>query len=75
MLFFAGGSIFARPPYKTRRSHLHDINFFFSLAVFWLLLGTLKGPNGFLAFPVPQLGPKILRIIWGNPPNVLRKAP
>jgi len=31
---------------------------FFSLAVFWLHFGTLKGPNGFLAFLVPRLGPK-----------------
>jgi len=46
-----------------------------SLAVFWLLFGTLKGPNGFLAFLVPRLGPKKLKIILGNPPKVLRKAP
>jgi len=32
--------------------------FFFSLAVFWLLFGTLKGPNGFSAFLVPRLGQK-----------------
>ena len=48
---------------------------FFSLAVFWLLFGTLKGLNGFLAFLVPRLAPKKLRIILGNPPKVLRKAP
>ena len=42
MLFFADVSIFARPPFKTRRSHLNDINFFFSLAVFWLIFRTLK---------------------------------
>jgi len=35
---------------------------FFSLADFWLLFGTLKGPNGFLAFLVPRLGPKKLEI-------------
>jgi len=28
MLFFADVSIFARPPFKTRRSHLNDIHFF-----------------------------------------------
>ena len=28
MLFFADVSIFARPPFKTRRSHLNDKNFF-----------------------------------------------
>jgi len=28
MLFFADVSIFARPPFKTRRSHLNGINFF-----------------------------------------------
>ena len=33
---------------------------YFSLVVFWLHFGTLKGPNGFLAFLVPRLGPKNL---------------
>jgi len=75
MLFFADVSIFARPPFKTCRSHLNDINFFFSLAVFWLHFGTLKGPNAFLAFLVPQLGPKNIKINYRNPPQVLRKAP
>jgi len=28
MLLFADVSIFARPPFKTRRSHLNNINFF-----------------------------------------------
>jgi len=28
MLIFADVSIFARPPFKTRRSHLYDIHFF-----------------------------------------------
>ena len=60
MLFFGDVSIFARPPFKTQ-SHLNDINFF-SLAVFWLHFGTLKGPNGFLAFLVPRLGPKNIKI-------------
>jgi len=63
MLFFADVSIFARPPFETRRSHLNDINFFFSLAVFWLHVGTLKGPNGFLAFLVPRLRPKNIKLI------------
>ena len=57
MLFFADVSIFARPLFKTGRSHLND-KFFLSLAVFWLLFGTLKGPNRFLAFLVPRLGLK-----------------
>jgi len=30
---------------------------------------------GFLAFLVPRLGPKNLKINLGNPPKVLRKAP
>jgi len=42
---------------------------------FWLLFGTLKGPNGFLAFLVPRLGPKKLKMNLGNPPKVLRKVP
>jgi len=46
-----------------------------SLAVFWFLLGTLKGPNGFLAFLVTRLGPKNIEINWGNPQKELRKAP
>jgi len=46
-----------------------------SLAVFWLHFGTLKGPIGFLAFLVPRLGPKNLKINLGIPPKVLRKAP
>jgi len=75
MLFFADVSIFVQPPFKTRRSHLNDIKFFLSLAVFWFLLGTLKGPNGFLAFLVTRLGPKNIEINWGNPQKELRKAP
>jgi len=39
MLFFADVSIFARPPFKTRRSHLHDINFFFVQLFFGYILG------------------------------------
>ena len=75
MLFFADVSIIVRPPFKTRKSHLNDIQFFMSLAVFWLLFGALKGPIRFLAFLVPRLGPKNLNINLGNPPKVLRKAP
>jgi len=74
-LFFADVRIFTRPPFKTRRNHLNDTKIFLSLAVFWLLFGTLKGPNRFLAFLVPRLGQKKLTINLGNPLNVLRKAP
>ena len=28
MLFFADISIFARPPFKTRKNHLNDMKFF-----------------------------------------------
>jgi len=62
MLFFADVSIFARYPFKSLKSHLNDKQFCLCLAVFWLLFGTLKGPNGFLAFLVPRLGPKNLKI-------------
>ena len=48
---------------------------FLNLAVFWLHFGTLKGPNGFLAFLAPKLGPKKLDINLGNSPKVLRKPP
>ena len=74
MLFIADVIILALPPFKTRRSHCND-NFFLSLVVFWLLFRTWKGPNEFLAFLVPRLGPKKLKINLGNPPKVLRKAP
>jgi len=37
--------------------------------------GTLKGPIGFLAFLVPRLGRKNIKINWRNPPKVLRKGP
>jgi len=60
VLFFADVSIFARPPFKIRRSHLNNINFF-CFGVFWLHFWILKGPNGFLAFLVPRLGPKTLK--------------
>jgi len=74
VLFFADVSIFARPPFKTRRSNFNDIQFFY-FSCFWLLFGTLKGPNGVLAFLVPSSGPKKLKINLGNHPKVLRKAP
>jgi len=47
--------------------------FFFILAVFWLLFGTMKGPNGFLTFVVPRLGPKKLIINLGNPQKYWEK--
>jgi len=58
MSFFADISIFFRPPFRTRKSHLNDMNFF-EFSCFWLHFGTLKGPNGFLAFLVPRLVPRI----------------
>jgi len=74
MLFFDDVSIFARPPFKTRRSHLNDIKFFFSLA-FLVTIRDFEGSERVLAFLVSRLGPKYLKIILGNPPKVLRKAP
>jgi len=74
MLLFADVSIFTQLPFKTHRSHLND-NIFFEFSCFLVTFGTLKGPNGFLAFLVPRLGPKKLKIHLGNPPKVLRKAP
>jgi len=47
MLFFAEISIFARPPLKTRRRHLHDRKFFFSLAVFGYYSGLWRVRTGF----------------------------
>jgi len=74
MLFFSDVSIFARPPFKTRRSHLNDTNFFLSLAVFWLLFETLKGLNGFLAFQVPRLGQQTLNLFWEIPHRIEKSA-
>jgi len=73
MLCFPDVSIFALRPFMTRRSHLYDIHFF-SLAVFWLLFGTLKGSNRFLPFLVPRLGPKNLKLIWEIPKSI-EKSP
>jgi len=71
MLYFADVSIFARPPFKTHRSHLKETQFFLSLAVFWLLFGTFKGPNGFLAFLVSRLRPKkTFKLIWEIPKSI-----
>jgi len=35
---------------------------FFEFSCFLVTFGTLKGPNGFLAFLVPRLGPKNIKI-------------
>jgi len=58
MLFFADISIFARPPFKTHRSHLNDSKFFFSLAVFWLHFGTLKGSDWVFSIPGSKIRAK-----------------
>jgi len=63
MLFFADVSIFSRHPFKTRRSHLNDVQFF-CLAVFWLNFGNFEGSEwlfGVPAFLVPRLGPKNIK--------------
>jgi len=44
------------------------------LTVFWLLFGTLKGPNGFLAFLVSRLGPKNLKLIWEIPQSIEKSS-
>jgi len=71
MLFFAVVSIFARPPFKTGRSHLNDVEF----SCFLFTIRDLEGSERVLAFLVPRLGPKNHKINLGNPPKVLRKAP
>jgi len=46
------------PDLPLRPTGANEITYnFFSLAVVWLLFGTLKGPHRFLAFLVPRLGP------------------
>jgi len=42
MLFFADISIFARPPFKTCRSHLND-NFFFKFSCFLVTFQDFEG--------------------------------
>jgi len=71
MLFFVVVSIFARPPFKTGRSHLNDVEF----SCFLFTIRDLEGSERVLAFLVPRLGPKNHKINLGNPPKVLRKAP
>jgi len=73
MLFFADISIFSQPPFNTQRSHLNDIKIFLSLAVFWLLFGTLKGQNEFLSFLLPRLAQKNLKIIREIPQKYWEK--
>jgi len=75
MSFSADVSILGRPPFETCRSHLNDIHFFYSLAVFWLHFKNLEGPNGFLAFLVPRIRPKNIKINLGNPPKIMGKSP
>jgi len=51
MLFFGDVSIFVRPPFKTRRSHLNDMKNFLSLAVFLVTFRDFEGPERVFSVP------------------------
>jgi len=57
MLFFADVRILARPPSKTRRSHLNDINFF-SLAVFLVTFRDFEGSEWDFSVPGSKIRAK-----------------
>jgi len=74
MLFFADVSIFARPPFKTCRSHLND-TIFFQFSCFLVTIRDFEGSKRVFSVPGSKNRAKILKINLGNPPKVLRKAP
>jgi len=74
LLFFYDISIFARPPFKTRRSHLNNIKFYLSLAVL-VTIRDFEGSGWVFSVPGSKIRAKKLKINLGNPPKVLRKAP
>jgi len=51
MLFFADISIFAWPSFKTRRSHLNDINIIFEFSFFLLKFRDFEGSEWVFSFP------------------------
>jgi len=57
MLFFADVSIFARPPFKTRRSHLNDINFF-RFSCFLVTLRDFEGSDWVSSVPGSKIRAK-----------------
>jgi len=67
MLFLLTSAFLALLPLRPAGAIL-VAKFFFEAGCFWLHFGTLKGPNGFLAFLVPRLEQKKIKIDKGNPP-------
>ena len=61
LLFFADVSIFARPPFKTHRSHLNDI-YFFEFSCFLVTFRDFEGSERVFSVPGPRLGPKNIKI-------------
>ena len=57
MLFFADVSIFARPPFKTCRSHLNDINFF-EFSCFLVTFRDLEGSEWVFSIPGSKIRAK-----------------
>ena len=66
MLFFADVSIFARPPFKTRKSHLNDIDFILSFAVFGYIRN-FEGSERVFSVPGSKTKAKNLKLIWEIP--------
>jgi len=61
MLFLLASAFLALLPLRPAGAIL-VVKIFFESSCFWLHFWTLKGLNGFLAFLVPRLGPKKLKI-------------
>jgi len=58
MLFFADVSIFARRTFKTRRSHLNDINCFFEFSCFFVTFRDFEGSEWVFSFPGSKIWAK-----------------
>jgi len=57
MLFFADVSIFALPPFKTRRSHLNGINFF-EFSCFLVTIRYFEGSERVFSVPGSKIRAK-----------------
>jgi len=57
MLFFADISIFARPPFKTHRNHLNDIQFF-EFSCFWVTIRDFEESDRVFSVPGSKIRAK-----------------
>jgi len=58
MVFFADVSIFAQPPFKTRRRHLDDIKVFFEFNCFLVTIRDFEGPEQVFSVPGSKIRAK-----------------